>query len=107
MAWHNFVRPSAGRGVRLWPGRRGFDGMSQAIAGALSKLTTESGRAIQVSRAWARGSVARDREMPGARRHRAARRPQYFRPADLQCLVKLTAGAAKSSSPCPSEAGRW
>jgi hypothetical protein len=31
--------------------------MSQAIAGALSKLTTESGRAIQVLRAWARAAA--------------------------------------------------
>jgi hypothetical protein len=35
--------------------------MSEAIAGALSKLTTESGRAIQALRAWARAVTLRVR----------------------------------------------
>jgi len=72
--------------------------MSQAIAGALSKLTTESGRAIQALRAWARAVAFRVRSNGQtwwrAGMDRLGARNIADRPIST-ALVKLTAESSK------------
>jgi hypothetical protein len=72
--------------------------MSQAIAGALSKLTTESGRAIQLLRAWARAAAFRVRTK-GEAWWRAGMERLGVRNISQQpistALVKLTAESSK------------
>src|SRR5262245_22585613 len=72
--------------------------MSQAIAGALSKLTTESGRAIQVLRAWMRAVTFRVRSNGQAwwraGMDRLGARNMADQPIST-ALVKLTAESSK------------
>ena len=71
--------------------------MSDAIAGALAKLTTESGRAIQVLRAWARALSLRIRTQGPwwqAGRDRLGVRKISEQPIS-NALVKLTAESSK------------
>ena len=61
VVWRKFARPVRSEACVSGLVAAGSDGMSEAIAGALSKLTTESGRAIQALRAWARAVTLRVR----------------------------------------------
>ena len=72
--------------------------MSQAIAGALSKLTTESGRAIQALRAWARAAAFRVRAKGEAWWRAGMERLGARNISDQpisNALVKLTAESSK------------
>ncbi|MET0841136.1 MAG: hypothetical protein ABWX95_03265, partial [Methyloceanibacter sp.] len=72
--------------------------MSQAIAGALSKLTTESGRAIQALRAWARAAAFRVRANGEAWWRAGMERFGACNISDQpisNALVKLTAESSK------------